>query len=478
MNRAHLADERSALFYDLQRVLGWIEEIARDMGIWRLNFVENVVADSNDVKTTCREALGIRPIKCCSSHLSRVRRPRLFWSSVKIRDHPCYSTAQRDLYDEVIFEAPVEPMESIPDKGWRWKAGEKDESLRLPTFTRAMPRKRPPPAPAGIDQCNEATKTLWRNDKMKFPPYTYGPLYLFESRSLPGKKRVASATEREKLMGFRPGHTLAMFKKDAETEEEREQHEVGRQAAIGNSFHAVCVACLLDVWLWSSGVKTDLVGPKEIAKRARKELLEAHLGPEDASSLPAMSEAEAGSEEDEEVALQRFHQHGKRAEWMRLAADSNLGIADPKLLSIRLVHQYLRRMEFRGSDIRLDLQVAYRADAVARTSLDPRRWVWEVGQSYPWRYKRRINFFELQAILRTLEWRSRSSACHSCRMLHLTDSQICIAVLTKGKSSSRQVNRILRRIFALCLANNWYMLWGWVASRLNPADEPSRRYAA
>ena len=28
-----------------------------------------------------------------------------------------------------------------------------------------------------------------------------------------------------------------------------------------------------------------------------------------------------------------------------------------RLVNVRLIHQYLRRMEFRGSDVRLDLQV-------------------------------------------------------------------------------------------------------------------------
>ena len=38
------------------------------------------------------------------------------------------------------------------------------------------------------------------------------------------------------------------------------------------------------------------------------------------------------------------------------------------------------------------------------------------------------------------------------------------------------LNRILRKIAALCVALNLYSLWAWIASRFNPADAPSRQY--
>lgn len=100
-----------------------------------------------------------------------------------------------------------------------------------------------------------------------------------------------------------------------------------------------------------------------------------------------------------------------------------------------------------------------------------------MGQSYKWLRREHINLLELRAILRTLEWRSRSTSFRDCRFLHLSDSQICISVLTKGRSSSRKINRILRKIAAFCLALNIYPLYAWIQSRLNPADAPSRRHA-
>ena len=50
---------------------------------------------------------------------------------------------------------------------------ETTKGVPLLTFMRALPRKNPPPQPAGIDQCDEAAIVLWRQDEMRFPPYHY-----------------------------------------------------------------------------------------------------------------------------------------------------------------------------------------------------------------------------------------------------------------------------------------------------------------
>lgn len=196
--------------------------------------------------------------------------------------------------------------------GWSLPGAELDEGLRLPTFTRAIPRKKPPPNPAGIHQCDDQTLRRWKGDEMKFPPYTYQPQFLFRHRD--------------------------------------------------------------------------------------------------------------------------------------------------------------------SGDVRLDLGIVFRPDSAPRTSIDPSRWIWTVAHAWPYRQEEHINILELRAILHTLEWRARGAGFQKVRFLHLADSQICLAVLTKGRSSSRKLNRLLQKICALALALNVYPLWAWVESRLNPADGPSRRF--
>lgn len=249
-----------------------------------------------------------------------------------------------------------------------------------------------------------------------------------------------------------------------------------REAALGNSFHAVAVACLLDLWLWSAQVRTDPVGATAIVEAWHQEMGETRYDSFGLLEVEGVREQRSQSENAEEERLLSQEKGIRRAEWIRLAAHHG-DPGDFRLLGARLVHQYLRRMEYRGSDVRLDLNVAYRPDALIRTTIDPRRWVWKTAQAWKWQRAEHINLLELRAILRSLEWRARSSGFHSCRFLHLSDSQICLSVLVKGRSSSRKINRVLRRIAALCITLNLLPLWGWIASRLNPSDGPSRKYA-
>lgn len=470
--RLHLADPRSALFYDMAERFRWISEICLEMNIWSLRFAENVIGDKKDVEEMSR-FLQMSPLEVCASDLSWVRRPRLYWGSVEVDDHESFVREEGPVADRLRVQGELEPLELVLEAGWEWPGQALNPEARLPTFTRAIPRSRPPPQPAGLSQCDESTVRMWKENHMMFPPYTYKPEFLMRERST-GKKRVATADEREALMGYQKGYTKALFKKEASTEEERFQQEVARMAALGNSFHCPTVAVLLDLWLWSRKVRTDpigidaiLAGWHEELKKVREEYFGEVLSGEETGMR--LSETE-----DEELALlperSRFRPRWivPKGEWEE---SEKL-----KEASQKIVHHYLRRMEFRGSDVRLDLGVIFKPDQAPRTSIDPPRWVWSVAHAYPYKTQEHINLLELRSILHALEWRARTASFHSCRFLHLSDSQICLAVLAKGRSSSRRINRILRRICALCICLNLYPLWAWVESRLNPADEPSRRF--
>eukprot|EP00435_Cladocopium_sp_Y103_P045195 s780_g12.t3 len=447
--RQHLEDPRSKLFYRLCEILGWIGEICEEMGVWVIQLVENVVGDDEDVKEMSEE-LGGRPLLACSSGLSRVRWPRLYWSNIELEDHESFTRGYHSLWDEVVFEEEVGPMEMIPEKGWCWPAGLGDEKAKLPTFTRAIPRTRPPVQPAGIGSCSPETLTLWKADKMKYPPYTYQPQFLFQCEKDEKKQRVAVANERERLMGYRTGYTLGLFKKEPTNAAEEEKQEVERCAAIGNSFHAVTVACLLDLWLWTARVRSDPLGAKAIVKSWHQEMGEKAYGDFGGLLLKEDTQKELSLQElEQEEAVMNSQVDPKRAEWLRLCGHAQAGKLEAEPLSVRLIHQYLRRTESRGSDIRLDLGIIYKPDCVRRTGVDPRRWLWRTAQSYRWTKREHINLLELRAVLRCLEWRSRSSSFHTCRFMHLSDSQIVLAVLTKGRSSSRRVNRLLRKVARL-----------------------------
>ena len=60
------------------------------------------------------------------------------------------------------------------------------------------------------------------------------------------------------------------------------------------------------------------------------------------------------------------------------------------------------------------------------------------------------------------------------RLFHVVDSMVTSSVLAKGRSSSRVLNRILRRICALVLAADLYVLPLWTISGWNFSDSGSR----
>ena len=142
-----------------------------------------------------------------------------------------------------------------------------------------------------------------------------------------------------------------------------------------------------------------------------------------------------------------------------------------------LLLSYLARSEKGGSDVRLDVNLPYRAKGWPRSSLDPFVWKWRVVLSVAWpkHQTAHINVRELQAALAALRWRARAARRHCSRWLHLVDSQVVAAIITKGRSSSARLQPMLRRWAAVAVAADMYPLIGYVVSENNPADEPSRK---
>ena len=83
-------------------------------------------------------------------------------------------------------------------------------------------------------------------------------------------------------------------------------------------------------------------------------------------------------------------------------------------------------------------------------------------------------FSEARATLNAIRWRLRSRKGIGKKHLHLVDSQVVQAVVTKRRSSSKVLNRICRKNCALELASHTHLLLGFVRSDLNPADAPTR----
>ena len=60
------------------------------------------------------------------------------------------------------------------------------------------------------------------------------------------------------------------------------------------------------------------------------------------------------------------------------------------------------------------------------------------------------------------------------RLSHIVDSRVVSCVLAKGRSSSKLLNRLLRRICSILVAADLYLLPLWIISQWKFGDIPSR----
>ena len=94
--------------------------------------------------------------------------------------------------------------------------------------------------------------------------------------------------------------------------------------------------------------------------------------------------------------------------------------------------------------------------------------------SWPWREEQHINILEALAFLVHLRHRSRAKRLRGMRFFHILDSRVATCVLAKGRSSSKRLNRVCRRVMAVALACDCYPVFMWTISGWNYSDKASR----
>lgn len=109
-----------------------------------------------------------------------------------------------------------------------------------------------------------------------------------------------------------------------------------------------------------------------------------------------------------------------------------------------------------------------------RQSIAAHWWIWKDEFNKRWSQKAHINVLELEALLLGLKHQIRRFHAHDRRIFQVSDSYVCISVVSKGRSSSRQLNRILKQVAALLLAHGLQLVLCHVESLENPTDFGSR----
>lgn len=131
-----------------------------------------------------------------------------------------------------------------------------------------------------------------------------------------------------------------------------------------------------------------------------------------------------------------------------------------------------------GAPVRLDEAAEEKSLLESRppAALPPelREQVWSVIVSSRWRWPAHINLLEVEAALLSLRWVLSHPSAVGRRIVIYSDSRVAVGALTKGRSSSFRLLRLLRRAAALVLSSGLQVHYRWLPSGENPADGPSR----
>ena len=103
----------------------------------------------------------------------------------------------------------------------------------------------------------------------------------------------------------------------------------------------------------------------------------------------------------------------------------------------------LRHVCLRGTDIKL-MSTAESGSQSVMCPYPAFKWAWKVRLSFAWRQEQHINVLEVSTFL--VEFRRRTRQIHQLgtRFFNITDSQVMFHCLSKGRSSSPRLNRLLR----------------------------------
>jgi hypothetical protein len=299
--------------------------------------------------------------------------------------------------------------------------------LKLPDFLKPMPRRHCPSPVGDWAHLDQETLDRWEADKWQWPPEHYQEDRLLWKGRQDG--RHPSADERDVLLGFSRGHTApavssSMLKSGGERV---------RLALVAHGIHAEHLA-----WLLSRAGKA-------------KGWLSA-----DCSWVSILARIEA-----DVPYVPTFAPKG-----MRKSSDEK---ADADF-----VKRVVTAVDHRGSDVRLNVGQLLTPSCWPRQSFKPHFWRWRHLFSWSWKKQAHINVLEASAGLAALCWRLRSKRGVGKRFLHLLDSQVSQAVLSRRRSTSKVLNFIVKRSSVLELAASCHSFYGFVRSDWHPADGASR----
>ena len=138
-----------------------------------------------------------------------------------------------------------------------------------------------------------------------------------------------------------------------------------------------------------------------------------------------------------------------------------IGLAEvfSSALSVPLGHRWISECPASGHENLL-------VNALARSS------DWSLVSSWTFRKQVHINLQELAAVLRLLYLVANEK--RSCRLVAFVDSLVTRGAISKGRSTSRALAAMLRKVTAISVACSIFVVTPFCPTRLNVADDPTR----
>ena len=157
-----------------------------------------------------------------------------------------------------------------------------------------------------------------------------------------------------------------------------------------------------------------------------------------------------------------------------LSREPRYGGMSAHVCPAELVAQVSRAVAHNGSDVSIALGTPFSGKGAGHASLRALWWQWDLLFKTRWKFATHINALEMRMIYQALAWRARDPNNFSKRFLRLADLMVSNYILSKGRTSSRLLQPLTRRIAALQLALNGHQFHGHVDSLENPTDHASR----
>eukprot|EP00438_Fugacium_kawagutii_P018578 Skav220209 [mRNA] locus=scaffold2858:239229:240881:+ [translate_table: standard] len=424
-----LLDPRSCLFTHVPRIRGLLQRFFP----WAVvhSLMESVASMDAKDRKAMSDSVESEPWSCNAGTMTWCQRPRLYWITWDLvaNDQVELINAGEESPREVKLYAQQD-IRQVVRAGW----DKVDLQQSFPTFTTSRPQERPGRKPAGIRTCSNSELERWHADQHRFPPYQYKDCHALVNKNK--LLRTPDVNERELMLGFPLNYTLGCVPK---SQRKSTAHNDTRLTLLGNSWSVPVVAWLLGQLLGLLGL-CSTPSPQDVVD----------------SLSPGSSWSVQGR-------LVRLPLNPPRT-------------VHPLATAYKLAFKLGNLVSVKGED----LMITAPTDRLARfhrlrASVPSKLWSWRIVSGWKWtKGQEHINVLELRAILTTLKWRVEHRLHSGVRLLHLTDSLVCLHCLSRGRSSSRKLRRTLSRINALILVSNLQPVWGYIHTDQNPADKPSR----